>query len=65
MNERRVKESITADVRGTERDGIRGMKEWQSGKVEEVGEEERREQCERVQRWEAGENRGWIDGCIL
>lgn len=32
------------------RDGIRGMKEWQGEKVEEVGEEERRDQCEWVQR---------------
>lgn len=49
MNERRVKESITADVReNVERDGIRGMKEWQGEKVEEVGEEEHRDQCERV-----------------
>lgn len=58
MNERRVKESITADVReNVERDGIRGMKEWQGEKVEEVGEEEHRDQCERVQWWEAVENR--------
>lgn len=40
MNEERVKESITADVReNIRRDGIRGMKEWQSEKVEEAEEE--------------------------
>lgn len=47
------------------RGGIKGMKEWQGEKVEEVGEQPRRDQCERVQRWEVGENKRWIDGCIL
>lgn len=41
------------------------MKEWQGEKVEEVEEEERRDQSERVQWCEAGENRRWVDGCIL